>query len=80
VTYEVKDKVRIVGVPKVLTGAIEPIPGGSPDEDVKIVNSQYWMGPDVTLARGLKSRIRDFGRVWSFEGKSAEILDIHWHS
>ncbi len=80
VTYEVKDKKRIIGVPKVLTGAIEPIPGGDPDDDVKIVNSQYWMGADVTLARGLKSRIRDFGRVWDFEGKSAEILDIHWHS
>ena len=80
VTYEVKDKKRIIGVPKVLTGAIEPIPGGDPGDDVKIVNSQYWMGADVTLARGLKSRIRDFGRVWDFEGKSAEILDIHWHS
>ena len=80
VTYETDGKTRIVGVPNVLTGAIEPIPGGDPDSDVKIVNSQYWMGPDVTLAKGLKSRIRDFGRVWNFEGKSAEILDIHWHS
>ena len=80
VTYEVDGKKRIVTVPKVLNGMIEPIPGGSPDEDVVVKNTQYWMGPDVTIARGLKSRIRDFGRVWSFDNKSAELLTIDWHS
>jgi len=43
-------------------------------------NTQYWMGADVTLAKGLKSRIRDFGRVWNFENKSAEIMQIDWHN
>lgn len=80
VTYEVDGKRRIVTVPKVLNGTIEPIPGGSPDEDVVIRNTQYWMGPDVIIAKGLKSRIRDFGRVWNFENKSAELLTIDWHS
>lgn len=80
VVYETDGKRRIVTIPKILTGMIEPIPGGSPDQDVELKNTQYWMGPDVTLARGLKSRIRDFGRVWNFENKSAEILQIDWHS
>lgn len=80
VIYETDGKRRIVTIPKILTGMIEPIPGGSPDADVELKNTQYWMGPDVTLAKGLKSRIRDFGRVWNFENKSAELLQIDWHS
>jgi len=80
VLYETDGKIRIVTVPGILNGQIAPIPGGSADEDVLIKNTQYWMGPDVTLAKGLKSRIRDFGRVWNFENKSAEILQIDWHS
>jgi len=80
VLYETDGKIRIVTVPGILNGQIAPIPGGSADEDVLLKNTQYWMGPDVTLAKGLKSRIRDFGRVWNFENKSAEILQIDWHS
>ena len=80
VNYEVDGKKRIVTVPGVLQGMIEPIPGGSRNKDVVIKNTQYWMGPDVTIAKGLKSRIKDFGRVWNFDNKSAELLDIHWHS
>lgn len=80
VTYDTDGQKRIVTVPKVLQGTVEPIKGGNPEEPVAIRNSQYWMGPDVVIAKGLKSRIRDFGRVWDFENKSAELLDIHWHS
>lgn len=80
VSYENDGKTRIVTIPGILNGMIAPIPGGSPDSDVELKNTQYWMGPDVILAKGLKSRIRDFGRVWNFENKSAEILQIDWHS
>ncbi len=80
VLYETEGKTRIVTVPGILNGQVVPIPGGSPDEDVLLKNTQYWMGPDVTLAKGLKSRIRDFGRVWNFENKSAELLQIDWHN
>jgi len=41
-------------------------------------NSKYWMGPDIIAAQGLKSRVRDYGRVWDFGGKSAEICPIDW--
>ena len=80
VMYETDGKTRIVTIPGILNGQVAPIPGGSPDEDVMLKNTQYWMGADVTLAKGLKSRIRDFGRVWNFENKSAEIMQIDWHN
>lgn len=55
---------------------IEMIAGKSPDHPVMISNSKYWMGPDIIAARGLKSKVRDYGRVWEFGGKSAEICPI----
>ncbi|UWQ35114.1 hypothetical protein K3555_07925 [Leisingera sp. M527] len=36
------------------------------------------MGPDIIAATGLKSRVRDYGRVWNFGGESAEICPIDW--
>jgi hypothetical protein len=43
-----------------------------------ITNSQYWMGPDITVSRALKGRVRDFGRAWDFDGRSAELCAIDW--
>jgi hypothetical protein len=43
-----------------------------------IVNTEYWMGPEVTVARAEQGRVRAFGRVWNFEGRSAEICAISW--
>jgi hypothetical protein len=43
-----------------------------------VSNSKYWMGPDIIAAKGLKSKVRDYGRVWDFGGKSAEICPISW--
>ncbi|MCY4291772.1 MAG: hypothetical protein OXC72_08440, partial [Roseovarius sp.] len=61
-----------------IQGEIEMIEGASPDHPVMITNTGYWMGPDIIAARGLKSKVRDYGRVWDFEGKSAEICPINW--
>lgn len=61
-----------------IQGEIEMIEGADPGEPVVISNSRYWMGPDIIAARGLKSKVRDFGRVWDFGGKSAEICPINW--
>jgi len=36
------------------------------------------MGPNITVARGGKSRFKDYGRVWRFDGLSAEMVDIDW--
>jgi hypothetical protein len=61
-----------------IQGEIEMLEGASPDHPVMISNSKYWMGPDVIAARGLKSKVRDFGKIWDFGGKSAEICPIDW--
>ncbi|MGR3501112.1 DUF1326 domain-containing protein [Pseudaestuariivita sp.] len=61
-----------------ISGEIEMITGADPSEPVTVTNSKYWMGPNIIAARGLKSRVRDYGRVWDFGGKSAEICPIDW--
>lgn len=61
-----------------IRGEIEFIPGANPDAPVTMTNTQYWMGPDVIAAKGLKSRVRDYGRVWDFDGKSGEVCAIDW--
>lgn len=71
-------KKRGLFIGRKIQGEIEMIDGGNPDHPVMITNSKYWMGPDIIAARGLKSKVRDFGRVWDFGGKSAEICPIDW--
>jgi hypothetical protein len=43
-----------------------------------IRNSEYWIGPDVIVARADKSRFRGFGRNWNLAGRSAEIVKLNW--
>jgi len=71
-------KKRGLYVGRKIQGEIEMIDGASPDHPVVISNTKYWMGPDVIAARGLKSKVRDFGRVWDLSGKSGEICAIDW--
>lgn len=78
ITYEVDGKVRRVQIPKILDGSIEPIKGVSPDEDVVINNTHYWMAPEVIVAQAGKSKFKDFGRVWNLTGRSAELANIDW--
>lgn len=69
---------RSIQIGRKIQGEIEMIEGASPDHPVMISNSKYWMGPDIIAAKGLKSRVRDLGRVWDFGGKSAEVCPIDW--
>ena len=69
---------RRITIGRKIQGEIETVVGASPDHPVMITNSKYWMGPDIVAARGLKSKVRDYGRVWDFGGKSAEICAIDW--
>ena len=48
------------------------------DEGVVIRNSEYWIGPDVIVAKSDKSRFRGFGRNWNLTGRSAEIVKLDW--
>lgn len=69
---------RKIIVGRKIQGEIEMIPGKDPEVPVSMQNTQYWMGPTIYPAVGLKSKVRDYGRVWDFEGKSADIIPIHW--
>jgi hypothetical protein len=80
IAYSIQDKTRIITIDKMLDGAITPIRGKSAGENVTIRNSEYWIAPDVTVARADKSRFRALGRNWNFTGRSAEICRIDWGS
>ena len=69
---------RRITVGRKIQGEIEMIPGKDPNTPVSMENTQYWMGPPIYPAVGLKSKVRDYGRVGDFEGKSADIIPIHW--
>ncbi|WP_204114596.1 DUF1326 domain-containing protein [Shimia biformata] len=69
---------RKITVGRKIRGEIEMIPGKNPDVPVSMENTQYWMGPTIYPAVGLKSKVMDYGWVWDFEGKSADIIPIHW--
>ncbi len=71
-------KNRELNIGKKIQGQIEMIEGDNKDNPVKITNTKYWMGSEVIVAKGKQSRVRDYGRVWDFDGKSAEICPIQW--
>lgn len=79
VIIETESNKRRIIVGKKIQGEIETVMGGDNENPVMIKNTKYWMGPDVTVAQGTRSRVRDFGRVWDFDGKSGEICAIDWH-
>ena len=78
VQFERDGRMRRFVIPNIVNGEIEPIKGKRPDEDVVISNTEYWMGSEVTVARNVKSKLRDFGRVWDLATCSAEIMQINW--
>ena len=61
-----------------IQGEIEMLGGKDAAKPVVVTNSKYWMGPDIIAATGTASKVRDYGRVWDFGGKSAEICPIDW--
>jgi hypothetical protein len=78
ITYEVKDRTRIFQIPKIIDGAVTPIAGKDAEGDTVITNSQYWIAPEIIVAKSDKSRLRAFGRNWNFAGRSAEICKLDW--
>ena len=78
VSFETEGKKRRLVVGKLIKGEVEPIAGPDPERDVVVTNTGYWMGPDITIAQSNLGRVRAFGRVWNFEGRSAEICQIDW--
>jgi len=78
IRFETDGQTRHLSVGKRITGAVAPVAGGDPERPLMITNSQYWMGPDVIVAQSLKGKVRDHGRVWNLDGRSAEICSIRW--
>jgi hypothetical protein len=77
ITYDVVGETRVIKMEKIVDGALTPVKGKD-QGNVVIKNSEYWIAPDVTVARADKSRFRLFGRNWNFEGRSAEICKLDW--
>lgn len=78
VEYVTEGKKRRLVVGRAIKGEIEPISGPDPESDVVVSNTGYWMGPDITVAVANQGKVRAFGRVWDFDGRSAEICQIDW--
>jgi hypothetical protein len=78
ITYETQGDTRIVTLEKYGGGAVTPVKGQEQGGNVVIKNSQYWIGPDVIVAKSDKSRFRGFGRNWNLAGRSAEIVKLDW--
>ena len=78
VIFENEGPARRLMVGRFIQGEVVPVQGANPDEDIVVTNTGYWMGPDITVATATKGRVRAFGRVWDFDGRSAEICQIDW--
>ena len=79
VEYESEGKTRRLTVGRKIQGEVAPVVGADPNSDIVVSNTKYWMGPDITVATATRGRVRAYGRVWDFEGRSAEICAIDWH-
>lgn len=78
ISFESDGHARRLMVGKKIQGEIVPVRGKDPSKDIVVHNTEYWMGPDITVATATKGRVRAFGRVWDFDGRSAEICQIDW--
>ena len=78
VEYENEGQTRRLRVGRKIQGEVFPVPGKRPGEDIVVQNTKYWMGPDITVATASQGRVRAYGRVWDFDGRSAEICAIDW--
>ena len=78
IRYETEGKTRRLMVGKKIQGEVLPVVGKDPDADIVVKNTEYWMGEDITGGTATKGRVRAFGRVWDFDGRSAEICSIDW--
>ena len=65
-------------IPKIIDGAVEPIEAGDGSGVTRVTNSRYWIAPDVTVCRGGRSRVRDWGRNWDLSGQSGEYARVDW--
>lgn len=78
ISYEVEEQRRIFRIPKIIDGVVSPIPGKLHGQNTVITNSEYWIAPEIIVAKSERSKMRAFGRNWNFAGRSAEICKLDW--
>lgn len=78
ISYETKDETRIIKIKDYAEGTVTPVRGKEGGQNVVIRNSQYWIAPDVIVAKADKSRFRGFGRNWNLTGRSCEVCQLDW--
>lgn len=78
IRYDVDGGTRIFSIDKIVSGVVTPIGGKDKAQPVVIRNSEYWIAPEIIVARADKSRVRAFGRNWDFAGRSAEVCQLAW--
>lgn len=77
VSYENDGDTRRLTVGRKIQGEVIPVKDAK-GRETTITNTDYWMGPDVVVGTATKGKVRAFGRVWDFDGRSAEICQIDW--
>ncbi|MEM7073201.1 MAG: DUF1326 domain-containing protein [Pseudomonadota bacterium] len=78
IEYESDGDRRIIRIGKKIDAVLAPVKGAEADAPVTITNSSYWISPDIVVAEAKRAKIMDHGRVWNFEGRSAEFCGINW--
>ena len=78
ISYAKNGDNRVFNIPRKIDAVIEPVMGADGKEPVVIKNSGYWIAPDIIVSRAKSAKIRDFGRVWDFSGRSAEFCRLEW--
>lgn len=78
IQYGIEDGTRVVEVGRQIRGRVAPVKGAEDGQPVKVVNSRYWIAPEITIGCAEESRVRAFGRVWNLGGRSAEICELDW--
>ena len=78
ISFVTDGETRTLAAGRAIQGAVAPISGVTQGAPVVVANTEYWMGSEVVVAEASQGRVRAFGRVWNFEGRSAEICQIHW--
>jgi len=62
IVYRTDGETRIFSIDRIVDGAVTPVRGKASGEPVAIRNSEYWISPDVIVAKADRSRLRAFGR------------------
>lgn len=78
IDYKAEGKARTIQIGKKLVASIRPTRGADPKRDLVVTNTEYWISPDIVVCEAERAKIRDWGRVWDFDGQSAEICKIDW--